>query len=127
MDITLADPHLESAAPSKDASTDDAIQVRGADVGDGWIQKIQKWLDEHDDYPIEAIRRRQHGTVKFVVRIDHEGHVKLVRLEAPSGSQWLDAGALALFRGQTVPSLPPDVSAREVEIDVTIHYIMGGG
>jgi len=124
MDLTLGQEFAGSVAPPDPAKTEGMIHVRGADVSDDWKEQLYQWWLEHSFYPDEAVRRQQHGTVKLLVRIDHAGHVRMVQLENPSGSQWLDAGAQAVFRGQTVPALPASTTEQDKDIDITIDYVL---
>jgi TonB family protein len=124
MEITLGEPLTGSIDFGSTPGTDDMIHVRGADLGADWKEKLHQWWQEHATYPTEALRRRQAGTVKIHVRINRDGRVQLVGLDSTSGSQWLDAGAQAVFRGETVPALPPDTPEAVKDIDLTINYIL---
>ncbi len=124
MTITLADPLPDAPGTAAQEPADDMIHVRGTDVPEAWKVQLHRWWEEHGYYPEEASRRAQQGTVSIHVRIDHDGHVRLVGLNASSGSQWLDAGAQAVFRGETVPALPPESTEPEKDLDLTIHYML---
>jgi protein TonB len=124
MDITLPEPPADTGAGAMTEAADDMIHVHGADVPEAWKVKLLQWWLEHRYYPDEAGRRGQQGTVTIRVKIDHDGHVRLVGLESTSGSQWLDAGAQAVFRGETLPSLPAEVQDPEKEFDLKIHYLL---
>jgi len=125
MEITLGEPLTGSInlGGSMD-SADDMIHVHGADIGEDWKRALHQWWEEHATYPTEALRRQHEGKVKIHLRIDHAGHVKLVGLESSSGSQWLDAGAQAVFRGETVPPLPASTTEATKDLDLTIDYVL---
>jgi TonB family protein len=124
MDITLGQPLEGNVTPHDSNAAEGMIHVRGAAVSEDWHEKLQEWWAEHGYYPPEAARRLQQGKVQVHVRMDRDGHVKLVDLDSQSGSQWLDAGALAVFRRETLPALPAGdrPGDQTIDFDVTITY-----
>ena len=50
--------------------------------------------------------------------------LKSVELTGRSGSQWLDLGAQAVFRGATVPPFPPSTPENQANLDLTIRYYL---
>jgi TonB family protein len=112
------------AVPRDQDAAEGMIHVRGAHVGKQWIEMLHEWWNEHSYYPREAAIRGEDGTVQIHVHVDRYGHVHLVELLSPSGSQWLDAGAQAVFRGAALPPFPPSTPEPDADIDLTIDYIL---
>jgi protein TonB len=112
-------------APPRDtnAVTGDIV-VHGAQLGKDWIELLHEWWERHGYYPREAQLRGEDGSVKIHVHVDRYGHVEVVELESTSGSQWLDMGAQATFRGQTLPPFPPSTPEANADLDLTINYIL---
>jgi TonB family protein len=101
-----------------------SVVVHGAHVGPDWFQQLDEWWAEHHYYPPQAAARGEDGTVKVHVMMDHDGRVRGVELQGYSGSQWLDMGALALFRNAHLPPLPPGAAEDHADLDITIDYIL---
>jgi protein TonB len=76
---------------------------------------LAAWLAAHRRYPEEARRRSQQGdvTVRFTVAAD--GRVSDVSVTNGSGVGALDAAALAMLQGATVPA-PGIEATRTVRI-----------
>jgi TonB family protein len=112
------------ALPRDPEAAESMIHVRGAHIGKEWYAMLHEWWDQHAYYPEQAVRRGEDGTVKIHMHVDRWGHVRLVGLDSSSGSQWLDAGALAVFRGATLPPFPLATPEGEADLDLTIDYIL---
>ena len=86
-----------------------------ASVAPSWNALLAAWLAAHRRYPDEARRRSEEGdvTVKFTVAGD--GRVIDVGLAKSSGSAALDASALTMLRGATLPA-PGAEATRTVRI-----------
>jgi TonB family protein len=103
----------------------DSIQAIGPGrPGSDWFGELQAWMEAHKYYPREAAMNGEDGVVVVHVTVDHTGHVNSVELRSRSGSQWLDLGAQAMFRGAHLPPFPPDSPVPDVDLQVTIHYII---
>ncbi len=94
------------------------------DIGPDYRALLQAWLERHKYYPPQAAEEGEDGTASVRVVVHRDGSVRRVELQERSGSQWLDMGAQALFRGQRLPAFPNDAMGDEQEIYVTIHYIL---
>jgi periplasmic protein TonB len=99
-------------------------QGKGDDVGEDWFNEVAAWWLRHRFYPNEAGRLNQEGDVMLRLVVARDGRVEAVDVEQKSGSQWLDLGALAVFRDAKLPPLPPDVRDPNVTVDFTIHYVI---
>jgi len=128
LDLAIGpDARKSNGAPPRDTSAAEGmIRVRGASVGKDWLERLHEWWEQHSYYPDQAVLRGEDGTVQIHVRVDRFGRVQLVELESPSGSQWLDAGAQAVFRGATVPPFPPATPEPFTDLDITIDYVLMG-
>ena len=58
------------------------------------------------------------------VELDRDGHVTKVRLTGQSGSYYLDAATVGMFRNAQLPPVPPDMQGDTFPIDLTINYIL---
>ena len=112
--------------PPRDTAAKGMIHVRGANVGKDWLERLHEWWETHSYYPTEAARRAEDGVVQIHVRVDRYGRVRQVELESSSGSQWLDAGAQAVFRNAVVPPFPQSTPEPMADLDITIDYVMVG-
>lgn len=110
--------------PTDVGRSDPSIKVSGAQVGSDWIAMLHQWWEQHGYYPPQAAHAGEDGTVQIHVVVDRYGHVKSVELTGRSGSQWLDLGAQAVFRGATVPPFPPSTPENQANLDLTIRYYL---
>ncbi len=114
-----------NGAPPRDTNAAKGdIVVRGAHVGKDWEELLHEWWLQHGYYPEEAAKHGEDGRVAIHVRVDRYGHVEQVELESSSGSQWLDMGAQATFRGAHLPPFPPSTPEPVADLDITINYIL---
>jgi TonB family protein len=98
--------------------------VRGAEVGPDWRNAFRRWVDENKRYPSNAVLVGHQGSTRVRVTAEPDGRVRSVRLTGPSGSVWLDAGLMAMFRGAVLPAFPPGADPNGVTIDFTMNYIL---
>lgn len=98
--------NVASAAPP--APTPPAAAPAAA-VGPAWNTQLAAWLAANRRYPEESRRKSEEGevTVRFTVAPD--GRVTEVALVKGSGWAALDASALGMLRGATLP--PPGAEA----------------
>ena len=94
------------------------------DVGADWLNLVSAWWDRHGYYPDQAAQMQQEGDVTLRLKVARDGQVEELDVEQRSGSQWLDLGALSVFRNAHLPPLPPDVTSKDISLDFTIHYII---
>lgn len=119
LDLTL--PHqaaLGRLTPEAD------VEIRGARVGPDWIQAFRAWVDANKRYPEAAILLNQQGTSRVEIRIAPDGLVREAKLVGPSGSVWLDAGLVNLFRNARLPAFPPGTDAENATLVLTMRYIL---
>lgn len=99
-------------------------EVRGAKVGPDWRNAFRRWLEDHKRYPENARVVGEEGTNRIEMIVDPDGRVRSARLLRRSGSVWLDAGTMSLFRNAKLPPFPPGADPSGVTVDLTINYIL---
>lgn len=106
-------------------SADTKIFGRGDSkyVGPDWYNEFEAWWERHSYYPPQAGLNGEQGDVTLDLVVRRDGEVQSVRLAVPSGWQWLDMAALAVFRGAHLPPLTSD-NAATVPLHLTIHYVI---
>ncbi len=119
LDLSLRQPALrgrEAAEPH--------YSLKGAKVGPDWHSALRQWWIDHRRAPpnVDLIAHGGSPTVEMVLAPD--GRVRSVRLVRPSGSVWLDAGAVSQFRGAVLPALPPGADPSGTLLTFTINYIL---
>ena len=83
----------------------------------GWNVQLAAWLASHKRYPGAARRRGEEGEVMIRFTVESDGHVIEVTVAKTSGHAELDAAAVAMLQGATVP--PPGAAATRT---VRIHF-----
>ncbi|MDI2089905.1 energy transducer TonB [Commensalibacter oyaizuii] len=97
------------------------ISIKG--VSDDYGQALNNWIQRHMYYPIEALKNGEAGSPSVHVAISRDGQVTSVTLTNSSGSDALDTAITGMFRGATLPKIPPDLPDH-FELDLTINYIL---
>ncbi|MCQ8279054.1 TonB family protein [Acetobacteraceae bacterium KSS8] len=98
------------------------IGVQG--VSSDYGNELDSWIRRHLYYPPDAAARGESGPAHVHVQIDRSGRVKSVQLVDSSGSFALDGATTGMFRGRTLPPVPPDMSGDHFDIDLTVNYIL---
>ena len=101
-----------------------SVMMEGVPVSTDWLNEVTAWWQRHAYYPPQAGLNGEDGDVTLHMQVDHNGHVSHLELETKSGSQWLDLGALAIFRDAYLPPLPPDMPDKQIPFHVTIHFVL---
>lgn len=98
-------PPSQSAAPSPVAPSSPAATppATATAVAPGWNALIAAWLASHRRYPEESRRRSEEGEVTVRFTVAGDGRVTDVALVKGSGWGALDASALRMLQGATVP------------------------
>ena len=81
----------------------------------GWNVQLAAWLASHKRYPSAARQRGEEGEVLVRFVVESDGRVIEVTVAKSSGHAELDAAALAMLQGATVPP-PGAVATRTVRI-----------
>lgn len=100
----------------------DAHQVDGPALGRDWFAQLGEWWVRHRYYPEQAAMNGEDGPVGIRFVLDAQGQVRSVEVRSRSGSQWLDLGAVSIFRGAKLPPFPPGLQGNLATVDLTISY-----
>ena len=120
-DLALGSYRPAQPAPSRRGSDTD---IRAPDASPEWMSLLRAWWEQHKYYPRQAAENGEDGDVTVSFRVDRDGRVSGLQLVGRSGSTFLDMGAQATFRGQQLPRLPPDSPRDQIDVSVTIHYML---
>ena len=101
-----------------------SVQMEGVAVSTDWLNLVSAWWLRHRYYPPQAAANFEDGDVTMHMRVDQDGRVEALELTGKSGSQWLDLGALSVFRNAHLPPLPSDMNQAQIPFEVTVHYII---
>ena len=116
-----AAPRVAPAAPTarqqQVAPVDSAAPPAAPSIVPGWNVQLAGWLAAHKRYPSAARSRGEEGEVLIHFTVESDGHVIDVAVAKSSGHADLDAAALAMLQGATVP--PPGAAATRT---VRIHF-----
>ena len=98
---------------------------RGGRAGDqqNYFGRLVAWLNRYKDYPPEAKKRKQQGTVVLAFSIDRAGEVLAARIQTSSGYPFLDRAALAMLdRAGPLPPMPDSMPRERLHLAVPIEY-----
>ena len=101
-------------APPAPAASGPAVSAP-ATVAPGWSALLAAWLAANRRYPEDARRRSEEGEVTVRFTVDHDGRVLEAAVVKGSGFAALDAAALRLLQGATLPA-PGTETTRTVRI-----------
>jgi protein TonB len=107
-------PAPESAPGTVTPSAPGAGQPAAAPAP-GWNALLAAWLAAHRRYPEEARKRSEEGDVTVRFTVAGDGHVSDVAVVKGSGFGALDASALSMLQGATLP-VPGVEATRTVRI-----------
>lgn len=112
-------PTVAQPAPAERASSPLAASAPAANVpavvAPGWNALLAAWLAANRRYPEEARRRSEEGEVTVRFTVAHDGRVSEAAVLKGSGFAALDAAALRLLQGATLPA-PGIEATRTVRI-----------
>jgi protein TonB len=110
-------PSAPTARQQQVAPVDSAAPPAAPSIVPGWNVQLAGWLAAHKRYPSAARSRGEEGEVLVHFTVESDGHVIDVAIAQSSGHADLDAAALAMLQGATVP--PPGAAATRT---VRIHF-----
>ncbi|WBV43800.1 energy transducer TonB [Pseudoroseomonas cervicalis] len=115
-------PELRMREGQRFNNTTAMAHVGGAQPGADWGRQFQRWVQSRGFYPQQAAMRGEDGSVVLRVTVARDGRITAVQMISPTGSRWLDAAAVSLFRDQVGPAFPMTMPGEETVINFTIHY-----
>jgi TonB family protein len=86
------------------------------------MRQLQAWWDVHGFYPRHASSNDEGGTVKLHLLIYTDGRIWSSKVVGSSGSDSLDAAAIAAFHGGFVRPFPE--GAPDANVELSIHYVL---
>jgi protein TonB len=84
-----------------------------------YINQMNRWLAQHQRYPLDAKKEKQEGTVRVAFTIDRKGNVLRRSIERSSGYPLLDDAALkVLDDASPLPEVPDDFAPGRAELSL---------
>lgn len=83
----------------------------GGKVGNAqtYLGHLMTWLNNYKQYPVEAKKLKQQGTVKLQFTIDRQGQILDYKIKESSGSAVLDVAAIEMLKAAApLPAMPDD-------------------
>ena len=123
------EPSVQQTAPPKAERT--ALAPAAARAGSNtsnvvppaWVSQLLAHLNRHKQYPGAARAHREEGVVTLNFTMDRDGHVLAHSIVKSSGSQALDAEALAMLqRAEPLPAFPPSMAGASRSFSVPIRF-----
>ena len=93
-------------------------------ISASWQHALAAWLASHKVYPEEARRRDEQGNVTLRFTVEPSGRVAEVAVVRGSGSPRLDAAAVAMLHGASLPPFDPSMHQVPITATVQIHYAL---
>ncbi|MCQ4162565.1 TonB family protein, partial [Roseomonas sp. GC11] len=104
------------------SNTTSMTHVGGAQPGADWGRAFQAWVQRRGFYPPQAAMNNEDGSVVLRLTVARDGRILEAQIISRSGSRWLDAGAMSLFRDQIGPAFPYGMEGESTTLNFTIHY-----
>ncbi|MDX2463964.1 MAG: energy transducer TonB [Porticoccus sp.] len=74
-----------------------------------YLGHLMAWLNNYKQYPTEAKKHKQQGTVKLQFTIDRQGQILDYKIKESSGNPVLDAAAIDMLKAAApLPAMPDD-------------------
>jgi protein TonB len=80
------------------------------------------WFERHKRYPESARERGEEGRAVLRFRVARDGRVLDYAIVQRTGHPDLDAALDEMMQGATLPPFPPDMTAAEIEVTLTIRF-----
>jgi len=88
-----------------------------------YLSRLAAYLNSFKNYPYDARRKHEEGTVRLHFIMDRMGHVLSYNIAGSSGSSALDNEALELIRrADPLPAVPPDYPGNTLNLVVPIIF-----
>ncbi|PHK94484.1 hypothetical protein CR162_13425 [Pseudoroseomonas rhizosphaerae] len=124
LDMAVGPVPQRSRAPEPPAfrGNNSMVHVSGAQPGLSWGRAFQAWVQSRGFYPPQAAAAGEDGPVVLRVTVARDGRIEAVQITSRSGSRWLDAAALSLFRDQVGPAFTADMEGDSTTLAFTVNY-----
>jgi protein TonB len=120
-DKAVPEPAQGAPVPTAPQAAPTSVARPAAPAVASWQRLLMAQLERHKRYPPQA--RGKLGEAKLGFSIDRQGHVLTSRIVQSSGSDALDAEALALVkRAQPLPPPPAGLPDNQLSFVVPIRY-----
>ncbi len=131
---------VASAAPSNEAAAGTGGQGRGDKgagraaagngsrdgPGDDYLELVRRWVTRFRDYPDEAIKKREEGTVAIGFKFARDGTVLDAWVEKSSGFPMLDNAALKMIHDASpIPKVPDRYQGETLTLVMPENYRIG--
>lgn len=98
---------------------------RTAPLPSDYLRRLLAYLSGYRNYPPEARRLREQGTVRLHLIFDRNGHVLSCTVSGSSGSVTLDEAALAMVRrAEPLPAAPADYPGETLDLIVPVRFFL---
>jgi len=87
-----------------------------------WQAALSAWIERNRRYPPAARFRQEEGVVHVRFELDPTGKVLRAELQQDSGSATLNAAALTLLNGATLPAPPRHLDPARRIVSLAIRY-----
>lgn len=86
-----------------------------------YIADLNRWLNQHQEYPPKAKKKKIEGVVKLQFAFDRDGYVLSSRVYESSGSELLDQAALDMLqKASPLPLVPKDFYPKKKRLSMVI-------
>ena len=88
-----------------------------------YFSDLQRWLNEHKEYPPHLKKEKIQGTVTLQFSIDRSGNVLSASIKKSSGNPELDRAALdMLAKAEPLPPIPVSMNKDRISIAIPVEY-----
>ncbi len=94
--------------------------------GDDYLELVRRWITRFRDYPKEAIKKREEGTVAIGFKFARDGTVLDAWIEKSSGFPMLDQAALKMIHDASpIPKVPEKYKGETLTLVMPENYRIG--
>lgn len=98
----------------------------GSGSDDDYLDRLRRHLNRYKQYPEEAIKQKQEGTVLLGFELAHDGTVTKAWIEQSSGNPLLDQAALTMMHDASpVPPVPERYWDKKGPIILPVDFKIG--
>jgi protein TonB len=119
-----APPMQTAALPPPPQPAPPPVAAPSPTISAGYRGLLSSWLESHKQYPQSARERGEQGRVTLHFRVARNGRVLSYAVAGSSGYPDLDGAVDTMMRGASLPPFPPDMTAPEIEVTVTVRFAL---